>query len=67
MTQGELTEALRRDLEALVVEARAKGPGRVLTEAKSDAMLWVGDREEGPTIDWADRTTWPGNPRLRVQ
>ena len=67
MTDDELTADLRRALESLIAEARTQGLGCVLTEAERDAMLWVGDREDGPPIDWGDRPSWPGDPRLRVQ
>jgi hypothetical protein len=66
MSDDAVTQALRRALEALIAEARAKGPGPILTEATGDAVLWVGDREEGPPIEWADRPGWPGDPRRRV-
>jgi len=43
-----LTDELRAALEALIAEARAKGPGRILTAAERDAVLWVTDHEEAP-------------------
>lgn len=63
----DLTDTLRRALEDLMTEARAKEPGRGMTEADRDAVLWVTDREEGPPVDWSDRPTWRENPRLRIQ
>jgi hypothetical protein len=48
MTYADLTQELKRALEALIAEAQAKGPGRIMTAAERDAVLWVTDREEGP-------------------
>lgn len=50
---------LKAALEALITEAKAKGPGRVLTTAERDAVLWVTDREEGPEDG---RLNFPGVP-----
>lgn len=48
MIDDAFTDELRAALEALIAEARAAGPGRVLTTAERSAVLWVTDREEGP-------------------
>ena len=48
MIDDAFTDELRAALEALIAEARAAGPGRVLTAAERDAVLWVTDREEAP-------------------
>ena len=48
VTDDALIEELRTALEALIAEARAAGPGRVLTAAERNAALWVSDREEAP-------------------
>ena len=71
MTDDEKVGAeLKAALEELIAEAEAKsqasGLGRAMTEAERDALLWVGDREEGPPVDWADRPGWR-DPRCRVQ
>ena len=42
------TDELRSALEALIVEARAAGSGRVLTAAERAAIIWVTDRQEAP-------------------
>ena len=44
MTDVELKAAL----EALIAEAHAAGPGRIITTVERNAALWVSDREEGP-------------------
>ena len=54
-------------MEDLITEGRAKRLGRVLTEAERDAVLWVGDREEGTPIEWIDRPSRPVDPQLCVQ
>lgn len=70
MSDDELKAELIAALEELIAEADAKaeanGRGRTMSEAERDALLWVGDREEGPAIDWADRPGW-SDPRCRVQ
>lgn len=54
MTDEELklAEEMKAALEALIAEAEAKnlaqGPGRILTAAERNAVLWVTDREDGP-------------------
>lgn len=48
MIDDALTDELRAALESLIAEARAAGPGRILTAAERDAMIWVTDREEAP-------------------
>lgn len=42
------TDELRSALEALISEARAAGPGRVVTAAERAAIIWVTDRQEAP-------------------
>ncbi len=46
MNDAAFTDELRAALEVLIAEARAAGPGRVLTAAERDAIIWVTDREE---------------------
>jgi hypothetical protein len=41
-------EELKAALEALIAEAQARGPGRILTAAERNAVLWVTDREDSP-------------------
>lgn len=70
MTNDALAAELKTELETLLAEADAKsqlkGPGRAMSEAERTALLWVGYREEGPPVDWADRPGW-SDPRRRVQ
>lgn len=48
MNDDAFTDELRSALEALISEAQAAGPGRVLTAAERAAIIWVTDRQEAP-------------------
>jgi hypothetical protein len=48
MDHGELTKALRRELEELIAEVKAKGPARRTTEAERNAVLPATKLEAGP-------------------
>lgn len=56
MTDEEMkvSEELKAALEALIAEAQAMGPGRILTAADRNAVLWVTDREDLPRANRPD-------------
>lgn len=65
MIDDALTYQLKAALESLIAEARAAGPGRAVTAAERDAVLWVTDREEGPRDGRISFPTVPEHVRTR--
>jgi hypothetical protein len=66
MIDNAFTDALRLALEDQIAEVRAEGPGRIITTAERDAVLWVTDREEGPRDGRISFPTVPEHVRTRL-
>ncbi|MGU3337127.1 hypothetical protein ACLBXJ_03865 [Methylobacterium mesophilicum] len=67
MIEDAFTDALRLALDDLIAVVRAEGPGRIITTAERDAVLWVTDREEGPRDARLSFPAVPEHVRTRRQ
>ena len=66
MNDSDLTATLQTALEALVAEASAKGPSRIMTAAERDAVLRATKLEVSPQVSRSAHSTEPGTTRVWV-